>query len=198
MNISYRISIILVALFTIIAPRCHALSDFAGQGKAPRTWNELMNPRVDPSRVFAVPGGHGDHPAGGYTKPSVAKADQPATPEVKPDESKDPNPPHVPMVRPPKPQPEPKPEVKPDCKPKPEVKPDEHKCWSFKFRTPKADCKHETAKPDKKPSCNRGFEHKKSECSKSSRDKSGCKAPGMKGHGLGHRGGKHGVGKGRR
>lgn len=193
-------------LFAIIAPRCHALSDFSGQGKAPLTWNDIMNPRVDPSRYFATPGGgHGVHQPGGYSAPS-AKADKPAAPEVKPDSKKDPNPPHIPMVRPPKPQPEPKPEVKPDCKPKPEpeAKPEPHKCWPFHFRpvkydcTPKPDCKHDAVKPDKKTACGKGFEHKKAECSKSSGDKTGDKAPGMKGHGLGHKGGKHGIGGGRR
>lgn len=209
-------SLILLAL----GQKCHALSDFAGQGKAPLTWDELMQPRVDPSRYFAVPnGGHGDHPAGGYDAPqAVARAKPDQT--VKPDSKTDPNPPHIPMVRPPKPQPEVKPEVKPepkpDCKPRPEVKPEPHKCWHFKLRTPKPDCKHETAKPDKKPSCSKVGDHKKSECAKpdhmgpttsnpgkySSCGKlgglRGSMGPGMKGHGLGHRGGHHGVGKGRR
>lgn len=186
-------SLILLAL----GQKCHAISDFAGQGKAPRTWADLMQ-RPDPSRYFAVPnGGHGDHPAGGYDAPqAVARAKPDQT--VKPDSKTDPNPPHIPMVRPPKPQPEVKPEVKPepkpDCKPRPEVKPEPHKCWHFKLRTPKPDCKHETAKPDKKPSCSKVGDHKKSECAKPSGDKTGCRAPGMKGHGLGH----HGVGKGRR
>lgn len=40
MNISYRISIILVMLFAIVAPRCHALSDFDG-----REWRELPGVR---------------------------------------------------------------------------------------------------------------------------------------------------------
>ena len=202
MNISFRISVLLIMLFAIIAPRCHALSDYAGQGKALLTWDELMQPRVDPSRYFAVPnGGHGDHPAGGYDAPqAVARAKPDQT--VKPDSKTDPNPPHIPMVRPPKPQPE----VKPEPQVKPDVAPEtKHKCWSFKFRpvkhdcTPKAkpDCKHDAVKTDKnKP------DHKKSECSKpaASGDKTGCKATGMRGHGLGHRGGHHGgkCGKGRR
>ena len=63
MNISFRISVLLIMLFAIIAPRCHALSDFAGQGKAPLTWSDLMQPRVDPSRYFATPGG-GHHGVG--------------------------------------------------------------------------------------------------------------------------------------
>jgi hypothetical protein len=190
MNISFKISIILVMLFAIVAPRCHTLSDFAGQGKAPRTWNDIMNQRVDPSRYFATPiGGHGMHPAGGYSAPSVAKADQPAAPEVKPDVK--PPMPHIPLV------PAPKPEVKPDCKPKPEVKPEPHKCWHFKFRTPKAKPEHK-AKPDHQgptPS-NPG---KDSSCGKSG-DQTGDKEPGVgkhangRGFGFGHHG--HGGGKG--
>lgn len=68
-------------------------------------------------------------------------------------------------------------------------------CWPFKFRpvkhdcTPKVkpDCKHETARPDKKPSCSKGVVGLRGSM------------PGMKGRGLGHsRGGHHGKGKGRR
>lgn len=156
----------------------HALSDFAGQGKAPLSWNDLMRPRVDPSRYFATPGGgHGEHPAGGYDAPQAVAESKPAesTPEVKPDT------PHIPMV--PAPKPEPEPDVKPDCKPdvKPEVKPEpevkEHKCWPFKFHTPKPECKHESVKPDKKPSCKKGGDHK-SECSKPDHQGPGPSNPG--------------------
>jgi hypothetical protein len=187
---------IMALVFSLIllafGQKCHALSDYAGQGKAPLTWDELMQPRVDPSRYFATPGGgHGVHQPGGYSAPQAvakAKADKPAAPEVKPDVK--PPMPHIPMVKP----------------PKPEVKPEPHKCLPFHLRpvkhdcTPKAkpDCKHETAKPDKKPSCSKVGDHKKSECAKPAGDKTGCKAPGMKGHGLGHRGGHHGKGKGRK
>ncbi len=176
MNTSFRIAIILIMLFAIIAPRCaHAMSDFAGQGKAPITWDELMQPRVDPARYFATPGGgHGNHPAGGYDEPSRPEVSRPDSSSNKPipDTSSDdqtvkpdikPPMPHIPLVPAPKPQPEVKPEVKPTppsiptVKPpkdepvKPECKP--HKCWPFKFRAPKAKptCKHAHDKPACKP-----------------------------------------------
>lgn len=203
-------SLILLAL----GQKCHALSDYAGQGKAPITWDELMQPRVDPSRYFATPGGgHGVHPAGGYDAPQAvarAKPDKPAAPEVKQDVK--PPMPHIPLV--PAPKPEVKPEPKPDCKPKPEpeVKPDEHKCWHFKFRpvkhdcTPKAKPEHK-AKPDckherDKPACNadrqaprsdsrRKAYHMGSAPSNPGKDSSCGKFGGL-------RGGHHGKGKGRR
>lgn len=40
MNISFRISVLLIMLFAIIAPRCHALSDYAG-----REWREMPGVR---------------------------------------------------------------------------------------------------------------------------------------------------------
>jgi hypothetical protein len=200
--------VILLAPFNVFGT-----SDFAGQGKAPITWDELMKPKIDPSRYFATPGGgHGDHPAGGYSAPSVAKAkaDQPAAPTVKPDESKDPNPPHIPMVKPPKPQPEVKPEPKLEPEVKPDCKPETHKCWSFKFRPVKFHAPK--VKHDKKPSGIKGVNHKKNESAKSDhkgpgpsnlgKDSSCGKFGGQKGDkgpGVGRRGiGHHGVGKGRR
>lgn len=199
MNISFRITIVLIMLFAIIAPRCHGavlLDDFAGLRKSVNQ-GPIWAP--DPSRIFATPGG-GGHPEGvavSMPAPVAAKTSKPK-PEAKPDEK--PTPPSIPTVKPPKDEP-----VKPECKPKP------HKCWPFKFRpvkhdcTPKPDCKHETAKTDKKPSCSKGGDHKKSKCFKMSGNKMSGKVSGMKGHkGFGHKSGKHNgkhggkCGKGRR
>lgn len=143
MNISFRITIVLIMLFAIIAPRCHGavlLDDFAGLRKSVNQ-GPIWAP--DPSRLFATPGGAG-HQVGATSMPAV-RADN-SRAEVKPE-----------------PKPETKPDVKPEEKPKPPcpkppiVKPpkDEpkHKCWSFKFRVPKAKpaCKHAHDKPACKP-----------------------------------------------
>lgn len=196
MNISFRITIVLIMLFAIIAPRCHGavqlLDDFAGLRKSVNQ-GPIWAP--DPSRIFATPGG-GGHPEGvavSMPAPVAAKTSKPKA-EVKP-ESK----------------PEPKPEVKPEEKPTPPsiptVKPpkDEpkQKCWPFKFRCKpvkkdRPTCKPE-AKHDKKPSC-RKADHKKSVCSKPSHP---GKFGGHKGHGIGHskghcgKGAGHGHGRGR-
>ena len=139
MNISFRITIVLIMLFAIIAPRCHGavlLDDFAGLRKSVNQ-GPIWAP--DPSRIFATPGG-GGHPEGvavSMPAPVAAKTSKPK-PEAKPDEK--PTPPSIPTVKPPKDEP-----VKPECKP--------HKCWPFKFRAPKAKpaCKHAHDKPACKP-----------------------------------------------
>ena len=61
------LAIVFSLILLIFGERCaHALSDFAGQGKAPLSWNDIMIPKEDPSRVFAVSGGHGVGHHGGH------------------------------------------------------------------------------------------------------------------------------------
>ena len=173
MNISFRITIVLIMLFAIIAPRCHGavlLDDFAGLRKSVNQ-GPIWAP--DPSRIFATPGG-GGHPEGvavSMPAPVAAKTSKPK-PEAKPDEK--PTPPSIPTVKPPKDEPK-------------------QKCWPFKFRCKpvkkdRPTCKPE-AKHDKKPSCRKGVDHKKSQCSKPSGHKPCGKFgghKGMNGHSKGH------------
>lgn len=189
MQTHHKLMIMAIIFYLILlafGQKCHAvqlLDDFAGLRKSVNQ-GPIWAP--DPSRIFATPGG-GGHPEGvavSMPAPVAAKTSKPK-PEAKPDEK--PTPPSIPTVKPPKDEPK-------------------QKCWPFKFRpcTPKAkpECKHESAKHDKKPSCRKGVDHK-SKCSKPSKsgDKTGCKGPGLAGHGFGHskgigRKGGHGRGRG--
>ena len=92
MNISFRISVLLIMLFAIIEPRCHGavlLDDFAGLRKSVNQ-GPIWAP--DPSRRFATPGGAG-HEASATSMPAVradsSKAEQTVKPESKPEPKPD-------------------------------------------------------------------------------------------------------------
>lgn len=216
----------LLVMLSLVPFSVFGLSDFAGQGKAPITWDELMKPKIEPSRYFAVPGRTGDgvHPEGGYTKPvNISDKKEPVItpdvpkpqpkPDIKPCPKPEPEPKPKPDVKPcpkPEPKPQPKPDVKPCPKPepkpcpKPDVKPDVH---DKKKCTPhvKPDCKKDHAKPScDKPSNHAGSNNKPSDHSCKPAHTMGHMGRGICGQhngrvgGFGRPGGHHGGNGGHR